>query len=255
MLKALPGEFKAQGHRSRRHGVSVRFAAGEGIEPALAQRLQAFFDHPWYTILNKMGSEQEPFPAFLEELRTRQYDLATLRFSVFLKSAGRKVARNPSRIPQVPGLLHARWAGVEYDVPDVCSCWHRPCHRGDSRLFQCLLSTSSFTKEELAAASLRDISQPHGLLDVLRQHGFDERTLRFRVHSALPLHPDDIPAPKEVSPEKARLVRLHEDDCPAFVKRCPACGATHGQACSVPDPDHEGLGIELGNQVHAGRLA
>ena len=51
------------------------------------------------------------------------------------------------------------------------------------------------------------------------------------------------------------LVKLGEFDTPEFKPECPACGAEEGQACSEPDPVHEGLGVELGDKVHVGRLA
>lgn len=34
---------------------------------------------------------------------------------------------------------------------------------------------------------------------------------------------------------------------------CPVCGAEPGQQCSVPDPEREGFGIELGAYIHAER--
>lgn len=251
MPKALPGQFLARGHFSRKTGAGVRFFAGDGVAPEVANRIQAYFDQPWYTILSALPSGKDGLQKpFLQELRERKYDLASLEFSVFLKSAGRKVAREPSRIRQVPGLLHARWAAIEYDTPDICSCWHRPCAGADSRLFQTMLSQATCTEAEALKMALPDWTRAPGMLERLQRFGFDTRTIRFRVRSALPLHPDDVPPPPDET-----LYTLHEDACPEFKAKCPVCGAARGQACSVDDPDREGLGIELGNQVHRVRLA
>lgn len=47
------------------------------------------------------------------------------------------------------------------------------------------------------------------------------------------------------------LITLGEFDNPTFQDECPVCGADGEQMCSRPDDAHEGLGIEMSNQVHA----
>lgn len=50
------------------------------------------------------------------------------------------------------------------------------------------------------------------------------------------------------------LITLGEFDNPTFQDECPVCGADGEQMCSRPDDAHEGLGIEMSNQVHAARF-
>lgn len=35
---------------------------------------------------------------------------------------------------------------------------------------------------------------------------------------------------------------------------CPVCGASPDQQCSIPDPNRDGFGIELGSWVHRKRM-
>lgn len=35
---------------------------------------------------------------------------------------------------------------------------------------------------------------------------------------------------------------------------CSICGASLNQQCSIPDPDRDGFGIELGSWVHRKRI-
>ncbi len=198
MTSALPGEFKARGYVDRKTGqVGVRFEAGEGVAALATARLRAYLDQPRYTILNSLGlggQDKEPWSAFLAELSARQYDLSTFKFSVFLASAGRRIPR-VRLIQQRPGVLHSRWARVEWDSPDVCSAWARPCRRADSSLWMALLSSPTFRREELPtrAEFLKGPSLGYGLLGALKDEGFDIRTLRMEVRSSLPPHPDDLP--------------------------------------------------------------
>ena len=50
------------------------------------------------------------------------------------------------------------------------------------------------------------------------------------------------------------IVKLYEFDTKTQMVECPACGAAPAESCSKPDPDHEGFGIELHNQVHHKRF-
>jgi hypothetical protein len=50
------------------------------------------------------------------------------------------------------------------------------------------------------------------------------------------------------------LATLSETSTSELKNKCPVCGASGGQECSMPDPADPLLGIELGNQVHAARL-
>lgn len=52
--------------------------------------------------------------------------------------------------------------------------------------------------------------------------------------------------------EAGKLVDIYEHDGVQDLP-CPECGAEPGQLCSVPDPDQDGFGIELGLQVHRAR--
>lgn len=46
------------------------------------------------------------------------------------------------------------------------------------------------------------------------------------------------------------LIPLEIDE---VLGECPVCGASPDQQCSIPDPDREGLGIELSTWVHRQR--
>lgn len=185
MLKALPGQFLAAGHSNKAKGAHVRFAAGEGVGPAAAKRLQAYLDEPAFTILSAMPRNAEaPWPPFIEELRTRNYDIASFRFSVFLRGTGPVIPRRPGVPQQRPGVLAARWGREVHDTtPDIISFWAHPCRSGDSRCFQALLSSSTACHDEFARMSMHHFTTHPTMLDRMRDLGFDKRTLRLSVRS------------------------------------------------------------------------
>ncbi len=185
MSTPLPGELRGWGTRG---GVTVRFAAGAGIAPEFAERLAACFLEPRYHLLHEMGMAPEPDASFVEELARRGYDLATFRFSVFLASAQRRVSERPQLLRQIPGVLRARWARVEFDVPDLCTSWHVPARRADSAFLHQLLSSGSYCPSEVDARKRAGLwGRPdlslfeNGVLNRLKTAGFDTRTLRFSV--------------------------------------------------------------------------
>ncbi len=185
MSRPLPGELRGWGTR---RGATVRFAAGAGIAPEFAERLAACFLAPRYSLLHEMGLAPEPDASFVEELANRGYDLSTFRFSVFLASAGRRVSTRPQLLRQIPGVLRARWARVEFDVPDLCTSWHVPARRADSAYFNQLLSTGTYCPAEVdARKAAGQWGRPdlalfdNGVLNRLKNAGFDTRTLRFSV--------------------------------------------------------------------------
>ena len=251
MTKLLPGELRIRGVVHKDGSPGIRCAFGEGITEQQSQAVAEYFNQPRYAVLHE-GELKSPWEPFIGELHKRHYDIASLRFSIFLRSAGRKVAKRPGLIAQRFGMIHSRWARVEHSDPDVCSAWGRPCQRADSNLWLSLLSNAQ-TERDLRSnqKTWPATFEWGGLLSALKREGFDERTLRFCVKSKLPLHPDDLPS----SPELEALVTLGPYDCPAFKKRCPVCGAEEGQSCSRSDPDDDRLAIELGDKVHARRLA
>lgn len=44
------------------------------------------------------------------------------------------------------------------------------------------------------------------------------------------------------------------DDFLDLEEECPICGAEYGQQCSVEDPEHPCMGIELGGYIHEERV-
>lgn len=193
MLKAQPGEFLASGHANKKLGPHVRFAAGEGVDPHAAKRLQAYLDEPAFTILACLppGSDGRWEP-FIDELGRRGYDISSFRFSIFLRGMGPRVPRRPS-VPQgKPGVLAARWGREVHDTtPDIMSFWGAPASSADSHLFQSLLSSHTANAEEFVRMSLHSFPTHPNMLERLRAFGFDQRTLRLHVRKT-PGAPSDV---------------------------------------------------------------
>ena len=177
-MRAKAGELLAYGQRDGNTGhKEVVFDAGEGVPDTAVELLRESLAKPRHTILC-MLSGHSPDIAFIEDLVTRGYDLATLRFRISLKSAGAKLPKRLQRIRIRPATLHARWGRDPDDgTPDLCCAWSRPCARGDVGLFFGLFSIATYTPAELASRSSHD-STFRTKLEALN---FDIRTLRFEV--------------------------------------------------------------------------
>lgn len=195
MLEAQPGEFLAAGHANKVLGPHVRFAAGEGVDPAAAKRLQAYLDEPAFTILACLPGSDGRWKPFIAELGRRGYDISSFRFSIFLRGMGPRIARWPG-VPQgQPGVLAARWGREVHErTPDIMSFWGAPARSADSHLFQSLLSSHTANAAEFARMSLHSFPTHPSMLDRLQAFGFDKRTLRLHVRKpadALSVDEDD----------------------------------------------------------------
>ncbi len=244
----LPGELRMRGVLDRAGRPELLCQAGEGISATTVELIRTYFIERRFNHTHLVERDKGPEASFLEMLQSRKYDIASLRFRIFLKSAQRAIPR-VRLITLRPGVLVCRWARVQHDSPDVCSAWQWPCRKADSNMLMRLLSSPSFARMDQILSS----SRWGGLLDELVDAGFDKRTLRFEVRSLKPVDAKD----RTPSQQKAAVPYVVDSTAmPRLKRRCPICAAQAGAPCSEPIvDDDEGRCAEWAHQVHTGRLA
>jgi hypothetical protein len=177
MLHPKIGQLVVSGLRNRRtKEVELRFQRGEGVPEEHLLLFERHLAERRPTVLNVTRLEPELSLSLVEELQHRGYDLSTFRLSLILKRAKPALPKAVRRISQREGMLLARWARVEHDVPDLCSSWAQPARRCDSNLLQGFFSMFVYMQAGPQKASRGYAS----FLDTFtRELGYDIRTIRF----------------------------------------------------------------------------
>lgn len=175
VLKAQPHQLLLQG--SRRHPGTVRTFVGSAVPAVAAEFASQLFTAPRYFPVPLAADQGCARRAFVEELRERNFDLATFRLSLFLEGHG--APRKPRAVRHRNGMLRARWGWLAEDhTPDIVTVWHTPARACDSRLFHHVLSSPV----RFTPPGLRDyppVFDP--ALESLKSLGWDLHTLEFDV--------------------------------------------------------------------------
>lgn len=174
----------AKGRKNPKTGLpEVRFFAGEGVSAAAFEEFKAFIERPHYTILHTRGLEKPANAlSLIDELTQRDYDLATFSFSIYKLGTGAPVNhKNLRMLKTTPGRLVARWSRQEWDEPDLCTCWHKPCHRGDSALLVGCFSDRLYLDWNPASLFPEIPGEGREFLKTMQRHLFDKRTIRVQV--------------------------------------------------------------------------
>lgn len=184
-LSVEPGQFKLRGCKDPSHsnGWRIEVAHGEAVLPACAQFLKEQVIQPRWTLLQATGFEPQGL-SLVEELFKRDYDLSTLRLSVFTLESKQRQPKRLSVPSQRSGYLKARWGRLAGDnCPDFVSTWELPASRRDSSMLQHFFSTAALTPHTRPERNSPRFFKLIGLtlLDQLTQHGFDIKTLQFSV--------------------------------------------------------------------------
>lgn len=183
LFRVKPGQVLGKGVRNRKTGeISVAFEAGEGVTAEQLAFVRERLAAPRKDIRHMFTPGLAAELSIVDELRERQYDLSTFKFSLFLKGP---MFENKKRLVsprQRPGVLSLRWARLPDDsTPDLICTWHRPCTRRDSNMLLGFCSTTHYSDLELA----RRITYHRTFTEEVSIHGFDPRSLKLEVKHTL----------------------------------------------------------------------
>ncbi|KWU26417.1 hypothetical protein [Burkholderia cenocepacia] len=182
-MHAKAGELNAFGRLNRKTGrKELFFVGGEGVPVEAVELLRETLSQKRYTILCMLDNRL-PEPAMSAELDARGYDLASLRFSISLKSAGVTLPKRLQQIRIRKNALSARWGRDSDGTPDLCFAWGLPCTRRDASLLYSIFANATYTQRELLSRQHHDNTFQKKLVSL----GFDMRTLRFVVKKPTPV--------------------------------------------------------------------
>lgn len=176
---ASPHEFLITGNKRQDQGMYT-VQVGSGVPGPAASFLLELMTSPRYPLT--LPQNEEPEPPFLHELKLRNYDMSTLRFSIFQKGHGKP--RKPRVLSQRPGVLAARWGWLPYDHSgDITASFGAPALRADLNLTLSLLSRPPSFSRNAGQELLSQISKNFfmGGVERLESLGWDLRTLDFSI--------------------------------------------------------------------------
>lgn len=190
-----PHEFLITGNKRQGQG-SYTIQVGSEVPGPAASFLVELFTSPRYAFTQ--GSDQAPDLPYLQELQLRNFDMSTLRLSIFQNGHG--APRKPRVLAQRPGVLAARWGWLPYDkAGDVTASFGAPVCRADLSLTLSLLSRPPLflpkTGQELMSQVPRYFF--NGGIERMKALNWDLRTLDFSIRHLGWLYRPDFAGQKE----------------------------------------------------------